>query len=69
MGENMGLRLRFSDVSMRVILLGAILLLALLSAYLLTNMSEDTFTEIFIAIINLIAGIVIGNEVRRGEEQ
>lgn len=65
----MGFRLRFSEVSMRVILLGAILLLALLSAYLLTNMSEETFTKIFIAIINLIAGIVIGNEVRRGEEE
>ncbi|MEM4019770.1 MAG: hypothetical protein QXG57_06045 [Thermofilaceae archaeon] len=54
-----------SEVSWSVIALGGILLLALLAAYLLTNMSEDTFAQIFIAIISLIAGIVTGNELTR----
>lgn len=54
-----------SEVSWSVIALGGILLLALLAAYLLTNMSEDTFAQIFLAIISLIAGIVTGNELTR----
>lgn len=60
-----------SEVSWSVIALGGILLLALLAAYLLTNMSEETFAQIFLAIISLIAGIVTGNELtaRRDAER